>query len=250
MPEIEFVASLYYIGRGKVMATHITDEQLIAYLDGEVEPEVAAQIEASAVYRERVEALAALQNRLLDQLSGLQRPSTLDMSAYHLGFLSETQARDVAAYLAKHPHEAHGLELLDAFLADLEPAPQTAESSPFEPVKRLIAQLVSGTMQTAVALRGQTEGVYQAENVQIAIEVDVDEIHPAHKVLSGLITGIETGNWQAILWLTGSPPAGATISAIDESGNFTITDLVPGIYELVLSGGIPPTEIFLSTIQV
>lgn len=237
------------------MATHITDEQLIAYLDGEAEPEIVAQIEADEVYRVRVQALAALQNRLRTRLSGGARWSTLDIAAYHLGFLSETERSHIAAYLAKHPHEAHGLELLDTFLAGLEPAPQTAEASPFEPIKLLVAQLVSGNMATAVGLRGQTEGVYQAENVHIAIEVDLDEAHPTRKVLSGLITGVETADWQVVLWPTGSLPATATTWPVDEAGNFTITDLAPGSYELILSGGTPMgdtplTEIYLSALQV
>lgn len=231
------------------MAIQVTNEQLVAYLDGEAEPEVAAEIETNAVYQERVQALAALQNRLRDQLSGLPWLSTLDISAYHLGFLSETQARDVAAYLAKHPHEAHALQVLDDFLAALEPAPQTTPSSLLEPIKLLIAQLVSGNLQTAVGLRGQLEGMYQAEDMQIAIEVDVDESQPKHHVMSGLITGVQTSNWQAVLWPVSDPAATVTVP-IDEFGNFTIAGLASGTYELVLSGGSPPVEIYLPSLLV
>ncbi|MEW5987779.1 MAG: hypothetical protein AB1791_14185, partial [Chloroflexota bacterium] len=63
------------------------DAELLAYLDGEVAPAVAARIEQSAAARQRAAQLAHEQKRLTAHLYRQSCPPSDQLGEYHLGLL-------------------------------------------------------------------------------------------------------------------------------------------------------------------
>ena len=131
---------------------------------------------------------------------------------------------------------------LSGYLGDLS---ADLEFSLAERIRVLVAKLVrsgqtdplgSPAMAPAFAgLRGEEDGprLYQAGEAQVAIEIQDDAMRRDRKTLLGLVTGMDTSELVAHLWLSdqhvGEVP-------VDELGNLVIPGLVPGSYELILSG--------------
>jgi hypothetical protein len=232
---------------------HLSDDELIAYLDGEAAPEIARLIEATPRYQTRLEELRRLQTGLSQRLKPLKRPSTLTLGEYQLGLLPAAEARAVEAYLRQHAHAARQQDRLAAFLADLEPRPEPAGPGLVAQVKILIAELIGsgqgGLQPAAAGIRGKREGIYQAGDIQIVIETDVDPDSPTRKVLTGLIQGLDPAGLTATLLHRDTPTAAGEV-LFDEFGNFMIADLPPGAYQLVIRGGAPLLEIHVQELQV
>ncbi|MGD8473896.1 MAG: hypothetical protein PVH59_07210, partial [Anaerolineae bacterium] len=96
-------------------------------------------------------------------------------------------------------------------------------------------------------LRGEETGprLYQAGEAQVAIEIQDDATRGDRKTLLALVTGVDTSELVAHLWLAdrrvGQVP-------VDELGNLVVPDLAPGSYELILSG--PEVEVHIRDLDV
>ncbi len=220
------------------------DAQLLAYLDGEADSEVVEHVGQCAQCRERASQLALLQGRLASRLYRLACPSSTDLGEYHLGLLGQEQAGAVALHLAECPHCSREVAQLQTYLAEL--APDVALGA-LEQVKIVIAELVRrvpgpGQLPTLApapafaGLRGDEEGgplVYQAEEYQLVVEIEHDDERQEFLGLLGLVAGGEPSGLEARLWQDDRLVAEV---AVDELGNFTISNLAPGDYQLMLSG--------------
>jgi anti-sigma factor RsiW len=242
-----------------VSPPELTDRELLTYIDGEADQQVVAHLERCPHCREKAHRLARLQHRLIAQLYRLTCPSSMELGEYHLGLLSREQAAVVARHLAECPHCTREVAQLKDYLTDVAP---TLELGPLErvreQVKVLVARLVSGGPENRplerpalapayASVRGEGEEpyVYQAGDVQIAIDVQDDAERPGRKVILGLVIGTEAGVVKAHLW-----QADQRVAAVpaDELGNFCIPNLASGTYELILSG--PDVEIHVPELQV
>jgi len=172
---------------------------------------------------------------------------------YHLGLLAPSQAVTVAQHLRECPHCAREVAQLRDYLRELAPEP-----GPLEQVKTLIARLVGGRgadqgygelapAPAFAGLRGEQEEpyIYQADHIQIGIEVQDDTELPNRKVLLGLITGLESRGFMIRLSQAGQI---VTSALVDETGIFFIPHLAPGHYELTLTG--PEIEIRFPILEV
>jgi hypothetical protein len=121
-----------------------------------------------------------------------------------------------------------------------------------------IAKLISGggtdqeqagsSISPAFAgLRGEEDEpfIYQVGNVQIVIDIQDDVEQIGHKTILGLVTGSESKEF--IVQVSQEDQIIAT-SSVDEIGNFVITQLMPGDYEIVLEDS--EGEIHIQSIQV
>jgi hypothetical protein len=182
-------------------------------------------------------------------------PTPLELGEYHLGVLAGTRANLVARHLDDCPHCSLEVSQLKTYLGDLS---ADLEFSLAERIKVLVAKLVPTGGQTdplaapAMApafagLRGEEDGprLYQAGEAQVAIEIQDDAMRRDRKTLLGLITGMDTSELVAHLWLAdrhvGEVP-------VDELGNLFIPGLAPGSYELILSG--PEVELHIRDLDV
>ena len=233
----------------------LDDGILLAYLDGEADPKVAAHLEQCQHCRERAQRLGRLQERMGAEMYRIACPEPLELGEYHLGLLGGARARAIAGHLDYCPLCSREVSQLKTYLGDLSP---DLEFSLAERIKVLVAKLLPAggqanplgapAMAPAFAgLRGEQAGprLYQAGETQVAIEIMDDPMRGDRKMILGLVTGMATSELVAYFWLddrrVGEVP-------VDELGNLTMPDLAPGSYELILSG--PEVEVHIRDLDV
>jgi hypothetical protein len=96
-------------------------------------------------------------------------------------------------------------------------------------------------------VRGAEEGpaIFQAGEVQIALEVQDDADRPGLQVLLGLVTGAEAAGWTVSLWRDEQLVAE---TEVDDLGNLFFGGLEQGSYELIVSG--PEAEIHIQNLDI
>jgi len=231
----------------------LADWELLTIIDDQADHRVATHLEHCSHCRDRARRLARLQGRLTATLYRFSCPPSLELGKYFLGTLSPAGAVAITQHLASCPHCARETAQLESFMADL--APELALRSldrlkgQFkERVRVRVARPVLGGMTPAFAgVRGDQEGpfVYQADEVQVIIEVQDDSEQPGCRFLVGLVTGMDALDLKARLWRVDQPIAAASV---DDLGNFVMLNLVPGTYLLTLSN--PDVEIHIPALKV
>ncbi len=239
--------------------TQLTESELLMALDGEADPEVTMHIADCPDCRFRAGQLQKLQNGLTSRLFRAACPSSMDVGEYQLGLLPAAQALAIEKHLAECAFCSNERAVLAGFLVEAGPTTKTDLLAPVkETVRILVARLTTGfsggllgqpNLAPAMAgLRGAEDGplMYEAEEIQVMAEVMDDASHPGRKSILGLLTGIyQAHGFRAYLWQAATHRA--TV-AVNDLGNFTIDNLIPGDYSLVLSG--PDMEIHLDYVPV
>ena len=235
------------------------DTDLLAYLDGELDDRVAIHLERCPHCRMRAQGLAHLQDQLTARLYRFDCPSPADLGEYHFGLVPPDQAEVMADHITRCPHCAGEVAQLESYLADLAP---DLELSPLEQARTrtrvLVARAVNAGMGIDVlphptaalfaGLRGDEVEplIYEADELQVIIEVHEDPGQPFGTTLLGLVMGLEDAHQlEAHLWRADQRIASVEV---EELGNFAIPDLTPGSYELILSG--PEVEIHIQDLEI
>ena len=226
----------------------LTDSQLQAHLDGEADASIAGHLARCEDCRRLADQLARAQSRISAHLYRFDCPSTLDLGEYADESLPAAQMKAIDLHVAECPHCAAELKHFQTAPPELAPA----TTPPFlERLKVLLAQLVegeSGGLTPAFAgLRGQENGptLYQAGDIQIAIEFQPVAGRPGWKTLLGLVTDTDLEGLEAHLSQAEQVMATALIEA---HGAFVLPDLAPGTYQLMLRG--PEVEIHIQDLVV
>ncbi|MEZ4661071.1 MAG: hypothetical protein R2911_26260 [Caldilineaceae bacterium] len=129
---------------------HIDDSQLLAYVEGDAEPDVVAQIEQDPHCQARLRELTKVQDTLRQTLFSIRKPTTQEIGEYHLGLLADEEAKFVEAYLKQHPHLARQEAILQEFLAAVDRDTvhsRTVSQAPRlgQKIQVLIAELLQGS---------------------------------------------------------------------------------------------------------
>lgn len=233
----------------------LDDGMLLVYLDGEADPMVAAHLEKCSHCRERAGRLGRLQERMRAEMYRIDCPTSLELGEYQLGMLADAQARTIARHLKECPLCSREVSQLKTYLGDLS---SDLEFSFADRIKVLVANLVRAgdradplggpALAPAFAgLRGEEIGprLYQAGEAQVDIEIQDDAARGDRKTLLALVTGIDTSELVAHLWLAGRRVGEVPV---DELGNLVVPNLAPGSYELILSG--PEVEVHIRDLDV
>ncbi len=234
-----------------VTPPELDDRQLLAYLDGEADSQVAQHLAQCPHCRENARRLAHLQDQLTARLYRISCPSSLELGDYQLGLLTTTQAVGIAQHVSECPHCKRELVLLREYLnGDLEVA---VEAGLVNRVKVMIARLVGGqvwgqpsTGPGLAGVRGEEEGprVYQVDGVQLALEIQDDAGSRGRKVVLGLVTGLDSIGLNVTLRQADQIVA---TTSVDKAGNFVIPGLEPGSYQLILTR--PEVEIRVQSLE-
>lgn len=239
--------------------------QLLAYLAGEADAAVKAHIEQCAACQQQVNALARLDGGLARGLHRLQCPPSLLLGEYHLGLLSAQQKKVVETHLHTCPHCLGELQQLSDFLTLVAPTLETSlAATVMDQVRVLVAQLVERLTPDALGapaplftgVRGAQSSlsqdvgtgqyIYQADDLQIIVEIQDKGHETPQKMVIGLVLGLlDFATAVVILTQTGQQVASVTI---DEGGNFEFANVAPGTYELVLSSD--TLEVSIRDLQV
>jgi len=219
--------------------------QIISYVEGEADEVIVAHIKKCLYCAERANRLTLFQNRLRAQLYRATCASSMELGDYHLGLLPASQKLVVAQHIRECPHCRREIAELEEFLAE----PEILANDLFYPARVLFAQLVGGSESVLAfrELRGKEDEsfIYQAEDIQIVIDVQDDVEQMGLKTLLGLVTGLETNDFT--IQVNQGDPVIATTS-VDEIGNFIISHLAPGHYQLIFTG--PNMKIHIQSLPV
>ncbi|MFQ5343803.1 MAG: hypothetical protein ACE5F6_19845 [Anaerolineae bacterium] len=237
----------------------LSNAQLLAYVAGEADSSVAAHIEQCPHCREQAGHLARVQHRLTARLFRVACPPPEDLGEYHLALLPQEQAAAVTRHLAICPRCAQEVAQLEVYLRELAPA---LEFSRLERIEERVRVLVARLLQAGegreggqpllapapAGIRGEEAGpyIYQADGVQVVLDVQADAEQPDRQVILGLVTGLDDPQELAVsVWQAGEH---RETTPVDELGNFVVAGLTPATYELIVSG--PEVEIHIQDVEV
>jgi hypothetical protein len=234
-------------------SSNLSDAELLAYLDGELDEGTAKLIEESGAYEQRLQALAREQSQMARALYRSSCPEPQQLGEFQFGMLSGGEAEAISAHLTICPHCTAELEQLAGYLSEVAP---DLDYTFLERVKVLVARLLppSGAGESFALGGPALAGVrgsageplfYEAGDVQITLEVQEDAVATAHKSILGLLTGEESEGWQVSLWRDEEL---VTSTTVDELGNFIFDRVAPATYNLLLRGD--DVEIHLQNVVV
>ena len=212
----------------------INDSQILMYLDGRADPEVRQVIENKREYQIRAQELEKTQKLLSKHLYRVACPDSLTLGEYQLGLLSHEERQALEQHVEDCPHCAS--ELLEMV---------TFNQLSF--VERLIAKLTSGGENRgqpgwvpSYGVRGGSASplLYEAGEVQIAVDVQDDGEHPGYQSIIGFINGAEADDFEVSLWRENIQ---LMITQVDDLNYFALDNLSRGDYELLIRG--PRVEI-------
>lgn len=225
----------------------LDDVELLMVLDGEADPEVAMHVSQCPHCSQRAAQLASAQQAVTHRLFRATCPSALELGEYHQGLLPAASSALVQQHLATCPHCTQEFAQLVSFMDAPDPYLRTDPLAAVKQgVKVLVARLVNGPQVSSLfgppalapalaGLRGAADEplIYEAEDVQVSIEIQGDAELPGHLAIFGLVTSLDDGHAiQAELWRDQQRLASAQVDVI---GNFTFGGLAPGEYELFIS---------------
>ena len=219
-----------------------TDADLLAYLDGDTS--LAEHIAQCPSCQARVRKLATEEQALALTLARIDCPDALELGEYALGLVSEAKREEIALHLAHCPECARELKTLQTFLKSSSVEKSfVALQDLGKNVRVLIAKLLQdartsmqrpGGLTPAMAgIRGVERAplIYDAQEYQLAIQFQEDAGKPGRRALYGLLIGDEPDAFEVQLWRENTLVAH---TAVDAYGNFSISGLQPGDYDMKL----------------
>lgn len=223
-----------------VSPPELTDQQLLAYLDGESHHEVKAHLEQCGYCREKARQLARLQARLRARLHRLTCPLPMELGEYHLRLLAPAQATAVAQHLRECPHCTREFAQLKGYLS--EPAP-AVEPGLLERVRVLVARLVGGEREDRppgelafapafVAIRGATQGPITLEADGLFIVLDIQPATEGRVNILGQVAADDQDHWTGALVELRQADVLQMTATVDDLGAFRCEEVLPGPTEL------------------
>lgn len=228
----------------------VSPEDLIAYLDGEASPDVAAHVRACPVCSAAAADYARDLRRLQGKLFRFECPPSHRLGEYELGVVSPEQRTAIAAHVVECPLCTAELRTLRDFLAgDLVAGLADPAPGPVERLRRVVATVLAPRPAGAYAgLRGAATAdagtqTYQAGDISISVSTTPAAAR-GRLSLSGLIwredvDGEIAGSMVALIGAEDDTPMAQPrqTTEIDELGNFTFDEVEPGAYRLEVTLG-------------
>jgi hypothetical protein len=227
----------------------LNESQMIAFVDGDAATNVREHLAQCPFCMDRAQDLARLSAGLRARLYRLDCPTTEDLGDLRLSAIATEQRAALESHLEHCPHCRHELAQLDNYLDSL-----SAELEPgiADRVRVLIARLVRGgggpiLGLAPVGVRGDGDDslIYEAGKTQLAIEILPSAGSPGRSDLLGLVSGGDMTSMTILLLRAGQVIAAADV---DSAGNFVLSDLDAGAYELTLRG--PSLEVQVTDLRI
>jgi hypothetical protein len=215
--------------------SHPDPDDVLAYVDGDATPAVAAHIEGCDVCVQQADALEATQAGLTRLLYRFDCPKPLTLGEYALDLLDPEQRQQTAAHTLECEACAAELHEVRAYLAAEAPFREDVTGR----IRRLVATLLSPAAGprplAAAALRGAADSaarVYQADDLTISLSSGDGPGHLLGVLIATSPEQTPPDGGQARLVASG----GQTVASgpIDDLGNFEFEGLAPGVYLLEL----------------
>lgn len=221
----------------------LDDRQLLAYIDGDADHQVATHLAQCPYCREKARHLSHWQNQLTAKLYRINCPSSIELGDYHLGLLPTAQTVSIAQHVSDCPHcKREVAQLRDYLRGELAPA---SEVGPMERAKVLIARLVGGPGEPGLdgrlalapvlaGIRGEAKGPLTLEADGILIVLDVQLAAEGRVTILGQVAADDQDHWNGAsveLRQSGVPQM---MAVIDDLGAFRCEGLPPGPTEILI----------------
>jgi hypothetical protein len=225
----------------------IQEWEMDAYAEGEALPHVVEHLNRCPACRAKLGANLEFERRLRQALHRFDCPSPDLLRDYYWGYLPAEQQREVRDHLAWCPHCADELSELGEFMAaeraELADSLLARARQAAARVGLVIAQLVSPDPRLASALRGEAMDVLLFEAGDLALSIHSEQAESGTYTLLGQVLSLPVeSSAEDYVRLTGYEEGEETMeaipavqAAIDANGDFTLSNLRPGTYQLVVS---------------
>jgi anti-sigma factor RsiW len=232
----------------------VQDWELDACADEEAPPHVIEHLERCPACRAQVREHAALERRLRQALYRYDCPSPDVLRDYHWGYLPADERRRVEAHMAACSHCA-------AELADLAEFVRAGRAQPTKTLlsqarqaaaqaRLVVARLFSPGLSPVLGLRGDTREVLLFDAEGVALSVNLEQEHTGAYTIFGQVLSPEpvalAGGYARLTAQEKSIDPVQT--PLDANGGFTLPDLVPGVYQLVVC--LPDRRIVVPTLAL
>lgn len=220
---------------------------MLAYLDGEADPDVIDHLARCPRCRSRAAALDAEERPLRALLFRIECPSPDAWRDFYFGLLPDDLNAPMAAHLQQCPYCARELLILQSFVplseSNFPPNPPQSPGG----LHWCVAQLMPGSLangQRGCAARKHA-WTYLAGKMRLMIDSDVFPGQPDRHLINGRVWVDQAPQWTAYLWRKSRLVATAQV---DNLGAFQFAALPADRYELTLSG--PQARVYLPKLIV
>lgn len=215
--------------------------QLSMFIDNEADDDIIDHLRRCPYCQARAKQFRHTQKSLKTFLYRQSCPAPEELRDFSWNLLSSEQATVVAHHLTRCPYCNH--ELLNNYVEERSPQESfwVPAADLLHRVQVFIASLLQTPSSNAFAYRaGQDDAMtidrqqYQVgDDIVLRITIKDDDEHPGHKVLEGLVSGLDTEGIYLDLWQANEL---VQTLILDSGGDFQMMDLAPQSYELILSG--------------
>ena len=213
----------------------LSEDQLSDALDGRADSAVQAHLSQCAYCAARLEEARHLEWALNRQLYHWDSPDIEQLADYVMGMLSESDNRQIEAYLKTSPSAREEVERLRQYLnidaLTVKAAPPKARLR-LPPLDEIIAVFMPKTLQPA--LRG-SEGTARGELTAQGrgITVFVEYIAEGERcTITGQVMASDPETWNGALAQLLSESKLVASALLEGAGEFRFSDIPPGEYDL------------------
>lgn len=207
---------------------------LMAFLDGDADPDTILHLKECQHCRDRVASLAREQQLLSSRFFRITCPSATELGEYHLRVLPSDQMLVISQHLRDCPYCTQEISQLEEFLSDLGPGPET---NLVEKAKVLVARLVGGRAsgEPAFALRGESQGpvIFEAEGVVIILDMqpaDEDKVN-----ILGQVAADDQEGWTGATVKLEQTDGYEKTESVDDLGAFRFEKLFAGSAKITIT---------------
>jgi len=209
----------------------LDDTQIISYVEGEADEVIVAHLKKCPYCAERATRITLFQNQLRARLYRSTCPSSMELGDYHLGLLPASQKLVVAQHVRECPHCRREIAELEEFLAEPD-----VQLGLMEPVKRLVAQLISsGSAPAFGALRGESKGPLLFEADGVVITLDVSPGPNGQVSILGQVVADDQDSWTGANVELQQEDTSSLTTSLDDLGAFRFEAIRPGATKFIIT---------------
>ena len=204
---------------------------LMAFLDGEADPETTLHLQKCEHCRDRAKTLEREQKLLTSRLYRASCPSTDELGEFHLRMLPSDQMLIISQHVRECPLCTREIEQLKEYLSDLAP-----EGNLLQQTRRLIAQLVSGGRagEPALALRGPDEGPMTFEAEGTVIVLDVQPANEGKVNIFGQVAADDQDLWTGSTITLNQADGSEITDSLNDLGAFQFEQVSTGSIQITI----------------